>query len=89
MQPAYALGRFNVDWVLRFDKLRLVACDKAERFDVLIQVFKLRLRDGLYVEIMQTKALKVTHHHLAQNITFIYTGKYLMPDHIHSLDPYR
>jgi hypothetical protein len=64
MQLAHALGSFDINRVLRFNNLRLVARNKAERFNVLIQVFKLKSSDGLRTEIMQTEALKITNENL-------------------------
>lgn len=64
MQLAHALGSFDIDRVLCFNNLRLVARNKAERFNVLIQVFKLKSSDGLRTEIMQTEALKITNQNL-------------------------
>jgi hypothetical protein len=35
VQLTHVLCGFDVDWVLRFDDLCLIACNKAERFYVL------------------------------------------------------
>jgi hypothetical protein len=74
---------------LCFNNLRLVARNKAERFNVLIQVFKLKSSDGLRTEIMQTEALKITNQNLTWNITLFNARKVINGLHRRGLNLYR
>ena len=59
VQPPHALGGADVDGVLRLDLQRFVARQKAENFDVLVQVLQRKFNGFASGQLMHPKARKV------------------------------
>ena len=65
VQLAHALGGLDVGWVLFFVAGGLVACDKAEQFDVLVEFFDGEFLLGIFLQVVKAKSSKIGN----QNVT--------------------
>ena len=80
VQFAHQLGGFDVDRVLFFDFVGLVADDEGEAVDVFVQVFQGEFMLGsafikIGIQIIQSETRKIGHHHVAWQVALFYAGE--------------